>query len=115
MTYKFLRGISRRDDPIAKDLLKDLIEQEHLLTHEHTLKWFKEEHYFPGNVIDRTTEEEWSSAGSMTAGDRARKQASELIAAYPGITLRNEAVCELDAMMSGDARKYGLSTLPERD
>jgi trimethylamine--corrinoid protein Co-methyltransferase len=115
MTYKFLRGISRRDDPIAKDLLKDLIEEEHLLTHEHTLKWFKEENYFPGNVIDRTTEGEWRSSGSMTAGDRARKQASELIAAYPGITLRNEAVCELDAMMSGDARKYGLSTLPERD
>ncbi len=43
MTHKFIKGIIQRDEPIAKNLIKDMEEKTHLLSHDHTLKWFREE------------------------------------------------------------------------
>ncbi|MEE9410383.1 MAG: trimethylamine methyltransferase family protein, partial [Candidatus Heimdallarchaeota archaeon] len=68
MTYKFVKGITQRDEPIAKDLLKVFQERTHLLSHDHTLKWFREEIYLPRAVVDRSTNEEWISLGRKTIG-----------------------------------------------
>ena len=73
MTYKFINGIIQRDEPIAKDLLIDLEEKTHLLSHDHTLKWFREEHYIPSLVVDRATNEEWINTGRKTIGDREKE------------------------------------------
>lgn len=96
MGYKFIKGIQQRDKPIAKDLLK-LFDKEttHLLSHEHTLKWFREEQYFPSQVVDRATKEEWKNKGSLTIGDRAKVQAEKLLAKYPGISLEKDQISDL--------------------
>jgi trimethylamine--corrinoid protein Co-methyltransferase len=112
MTYKLLEGLKRRDTPLAKDLLLDLEAEGHLLTHPHTLRWMREEHYAPGAAIDRSNQEEWAAAGSLSAGERARLEAERLIAAHPGITLEPEAAAALEALMAAEGRLYGLDRLP---
>jgi trimethylamine--corrinoid protein Co-methyltransferase len=112
MTYKLLAGMSQRDDPIARDLMDDLLTQKHLLTHEHTLRWFKEEHYFPGAAIDRANFEEWLHGGKRTAGDRAWETARRLIASHPGIELDPQAVRSLTTLMRRDAAEHGMDELP---
>jgi trimethylamine--corrinoid protein Co-methyltransferase len=112
MTYKLLAGIGRRDDPIAKELIIDLLAEKHLLTHEHTLRWFREELHFPGAVIDRANLEEWKIQGAKTAGERAWETAEELLAGYPGVSLDPRVAGSLTALMQRDAREQGLDALP---
>ena len=99
MVHKFLKGIIQRDEPIAKDLLIDLEERTHLLSHDHTLKWFREEHYIPSRVIDRATTEEWINNGRKSIGDRANDQVKKLLDKYPGITLDKDIFSEINEIM----------------
>lgn len=116
MVYSFLEGITQRDEPIAKDLLKEFDEDTtHLLAHDHTLKWFKKEQYFPSKVIDRATKEEWISKGQKTISQRAKEQAKELIDDYPGISLDEDLVRALTGIMEQDVRKFQLKALPNQE
>ncbi len=99
MVYRFIKGISQRDEPIAKNLLKDLEERTHLLSHDHTLKWFREEHYIPSQVIDRATTEEWINKGSKSIGERANERVRKLLDKYPGITLEKDILSDISGIM----------------
>jgi trimethylamine--corrinoid protein Co-methyltransferase len=113
MTYKFLQGIGRRDEPIALDLLKTLISDQQLLDHEHTLRWFKTEHYLPSQVIDRSNFDDWYHRGQMNIGQRAMVRVTELIEKYPGTALGSDVQKEITAIATTDAQKLGLDRLPE--
>ena len=96
MTYKFIEGITQRDEPIAKDLLNLFDEKTtHLLSHDHTLKWFRKEQYIPSTVVDRGSKEEWITNGRKTIGDRANDHVAKLIKKYPGVTLDNDIIKDL--------------------
>jgi trimethylamine--corrinoid protein Co-methyltransferase len=100
MTHRFVRGIEQRDEPIAKNLLALFDEKTtHLLSHDHTLKWFREEHFIPSNVVDRSTTEEWISKGQKTIGQRALEKAEKLIAKYPGTSLDKDVINDLTKIM----------------
>lgn len=96
MIHRFLRGIEQRDDPIAKTLLKEFNEKTtHLLAHDHTLKWFKVDHYIPTTLIDRSTNEEWINKGRKTIGQRAKERIPKLLSSYPDAMLKKDDVVEL--------------------
>ena len=99
MTHKFVKGIIQRDEPIAKNLIKDMEEKTHLLSHDHTLKWFREEQYIPSKIIDRSTNEEWINKGSKTIGERANETVTKLLSKYPGVTLDKDIVKDLTKIM----------------
>jgi trimethylamine--corrinoid protein Co-methyltransferase len=115
MTYKFLQGIGRRDEPIALGLLKTLISDQQLLDHEHTLKWFKTEHFLPSQVIDRSNFDDWYRSGKTSIGQRALARVNELIEKYPGISLNPAIQKELTRIARKDAERFGLSRLPEQE
>ncbi len=102
MTYRFLEGVARRDRPIAFDLLETLISEGQLLDSEHTLKWFKGEHYLPSAVIDRSNVEDWLTDGKKSIGDRAAQRANALIASYPGSPLEPDVQKELTRIINRD-------------
>ena len=54
MARRLAAGIKVREDFPADALFEELIRQENLLTADHTLKYFRQEHHIPGPVIDRT-------------------------------------------------------------
>ncbi len=99
MTYKFVKGIIQRDEPIAKDLLREFDKKTHLLSHDHTLRWFREELFLPSPVIDRSTNEEWINTGRKTIGDRANETVIKLLSKNPGVTLDNDIVSDLTNIM----------------
>ncbi len=100
MVHKFIKGITQRDEPIAKHLLKEFDEKTtHLLSHDHTLKWFKEEQFIPSMVIDRSTNEEWINKGRKSIGQRANERAEKLIKKYPGVTLEKDIINDLSKIM----------------
>lgn len=99
MAHKFIKGIIQRDEPIAKNLIKDMEEKTHLLSHDHTLKWFREEHYIPSNIIDRSTTEEWTTKGRKSIGERANETVTKLLSKYPGVSLDNDIIEDLTKIM----------------
>ena len=54
MARRLVAGMEIREDFPADSLFEELIRQENLLTADHTLKYFRQEHHIPGPVIDRT-------------------------------------------------------------
>jgi trimethylamine--corrinoid protein Co-methyltransferase len=115
MTYRFLEGISRRDTPIARDLLQTLIAGEQLLDHEHTLKWFKTEHYLPSTVIDRSNTDQWLEGGGRSVAVRAGERVNQLMESYPGSSLDGKVGEELTRIMSRDAKNLGMDRLPQQE
>ncbi len=100
MVYKFIGGITQRDEPIAKNLLKELTETTtHLLSHDHTLKWYREELHIPSSIIDRSTKEEWANKGRKTTAERAKEQVEKLLKKYSGTTLDKDVIDDLSEIM----------------
>lgn len=54
MARRLVAGIQPREDFPADDLFDELLRDGSLLTADHTLKYFRQEHHIPGAVIDRT-------------------------------------------------------------
>ena len=100
MIHRFNRGIEQRDEPIAKNLLIDLEEKTHLLSHDHTLKWFKKEHFIPNQLIDRSTNEEWINKGRKTIDQRAKEEVDNLLVKYSGTSLDKDKISDLIEIMS---------------
>jgi trimethylamine--corrinoid protein Co-methyltransferase len=114
MTYRMLEGITAREDFPAIPLLQELLREQHLLIARHTRKYLKKEHFFPGAVIDRANRSRFKEEGSLTLEERAHREVERLIREYAPSGLPGEAKKELVRLMEAEARRHGLSRLPER-
>ena len=72
MAKRLIAGIDGRQTPIALNIIQKLGHDGNYLSDPHTKKWFREELYFPSEVIDRDTMEAWEKKGSKSTWDRAK-------------------------------------------
>ncbi|MFX0145678.1 MAG: trimethylamine methyltransferase family protein [Candidatus Hodarchaeota archaeon] len=79
MVKRLLQGIEDYGSPFASEILKDYEDKQELLSHASTLKYFKKELFLPSVIIDRMTRDSWKEAGSKSARERARDQASKIL------------------------------------
>ncbi len=113
MAYRLAEGIARRDAVMALDLLKSLKPGGHLLTHPHTLKWFREEISLPGAAFDRRARSAASFDDLSTAEQRAAQEAERLISKEHRPAADEALRRELDKLMLHKLRKAGLDDLPK--
>ena len=78
----FVRDIEIKEDLPTHDLVAQLMRDDHLITAEHTLKYWPEELYLTDPVIDRLNRETWEEAGSMDLYDRACLEVEQRLADY---------------------------------
>ena len=110
---KFLAsGITVRDNPIALNLIRDVGHQSGFLSHEHTLKWFKQESYFPSQIIDRKSPPDWEEAGCLSSGKQAYQLVDQLLSHYPGPVLDLPSREELQNITASAAKTAGMDNLP---
>jgi len=112
MTYRLLEGVAQRDEIMGLELLRELAPGGHLLTHPHTLKWFREEIHVPGKVIDRRARGEELLAELPTAEERARQEVDRLIPQQIEPVLNADLLRELDWIMEGELKGAGAPGLP---
>ncbi|MFH2001131.1 MAG: trimethylamine methyltransferase family protein [Planctomycetota bacterium] len=79
MALRLVRGIERRDEVMAFDVLKQGMEQDQFLSLDHTRRWSRKEFYYPGPVIDRTEGGQWERDGAMTAVQRAHIEVRKIL------------------------------------
>ena len=115
MTFRMIQGIEPKEDFPAIPLFQELLRERHLLISDHSMRYLREEHYFPGSVIDRTNRARWEAEGSLSLGQRAHSEVEKLVENYEPSTLSYEKKKELTSLMQREAELYGQNKLPERD
>jgi len=112
MVLRLVQGIEPRDDFPALPRFEELLRERHLLISEHTRQYLRQEHYFPGPVIDRAQRSRWEAEGARSLLQRARAEVDRLLAAHRPSRLPAELKAELTSRMSHEARRYGMDRLP---
>ena len=112
MAKRMIAGIDGRQTPIALDVMQELGHSGNFLRHPHTKKWFREELYFPSDVIDRDTYETWEKKGAKSAWDRAKERVDILLAEYQPPSISAEVKTELRDIATRAANLAGMETLP---
>lgn len=89
----FAREIEPVDDLPATDLISELLAEKHLLTADHTQKYWWKEMYFPNPVVDRLNRDNWELGGEQTLQQRARAEIEKHLRAFtpPPLDPRLEA------------------------
>jgi len=112
MALRMVRGIEARGDRLGGDLYGDICDGKHFLTSKETLRWFREEMYQAGAVIDRDTYDAWTSHGKKSAWDRACMEVERIISSYTGEPLPDDSLKALMSIMKDDARRMGIELPP---
>ena len=112
MALRLVRGIEPREDFPALPRFEELLREKHLLISDHTRRYLRQEHVFPGAVIDRANRSRWHAEGGRTLGDRAHAEVERLTASYKPSSLPDDVKQELTRIMTREAQRYGMDALP---
>ena len=115
MTLRMVAGIEPRDDFPSQGLFEELLKDKHLLIAEHTRKYLRSEHYFPGPAIDRANRSRWLDEGGVTLRDRAHKQVRELLNSYQPSGISEDTKADLTKRMTAEAARFGMDRLPHEE
>ncbi|MEE8426308.1 MAG: trimethylamine methyltransferase family protein [Woeseiaceae bacterium] len=99
----FVRELCPLDDLPTDKLVKQLMQDDHLITAPHTLEHWPQELYLTDPVVDRANREAWEEAGSPQLYERACEQVE--------IRLANYAPIETDAAIDAAMRDLVLDGL----
>ncbi len=109
---RLIRGIEPRADFPAVPHFQELIKEGHVLITDHTRKYLREEHYFPGPTIDRANRSRWQQEGASTLGDRAHVEVNKLLEQYTPSAISGDTKNELTKLMVAEAKRHGMDALP---
>ncbi|MCB0081626.1 MAG: trimethylamine methyltransferase family protein, partial [Caldilineaceae bacterium] len=80
--HHFLRDVTPLEDLPTIDLVRAQLAEEHMVTANHTLKYWQQQLYLPSTVYDRKNRENWEQAGSKKLWARVVAEAEARLAAY---------------------------------
>ncbi|MBU0755848.1 MAG: trimethylamine methyltransferase family protein, partial [Planctomycetes bacterium] len=98
MALRLIRGMTRRDEVMALDVLKEGLAAGHFLALDHTRKWSREEFYFPGPAIDRVEGISAHQKSGVSAMDRAHEQVERILSKAEPPPLDKEISKELERL-----------------
>jgi len=115
MAKRLVKGIEPKEDFPALPHFQELLEEKHLLISKHTRRYLKEEHIFPGPVIDRANDARWKEEGALNLEQRANNEKQKLLQSYQPSPLPEDIKKELTRLMENEASKFGQEHLPSLD
>ena len=113
LVQRLAGGIELRDDPIALPVLEEGLVNKEFLSLDHTARWFRQEGYYPSEVIDRSTLGEWEAAGAKDSATRASERVRSILIHHEPTPLETSIAAYLEEIMQREAREVGLDNLPE--
>lgn len=78
----FLREFTPLEDLNTVDLVRHLLDEQHMITADHTLKYWPQELYLPGPTVDRVNRETWTNQGGLSLQQRAHREVERRLATY---------------------------------
>jgi trimethylamine--corrinoid protein Co-methyltransferase len=101
----FIREIAPVDDLPTADLVREVMDEQHLITAEHTMAHWPEHLYMPSPVTDRENRENWAKAGSKDLQQRANEEVERRLAAYAPIDTDPAIVAEMERIVQSGMRE----------
>ena len=108
----FSTGIQFRENPLAIDIIREVGTTGDFISHEHTLKWFKEEVHYPSPIIDRQPLDPADQRDYKSAWTRAQDRRQELLKSTPEPALPSDIRDELKKITARAAQSEGMDILP---
>ena len=102
---RFVRPVEVIDDLPAGGLIDQLLDENHLLTSEHTLEHWPQELYLPGPMVDRSNRDQWEMGGEKGFEENAAEVIDEALDDYDEEPIDEELHTEI--------RQLFLDTCPE--
>jgi len=96
----FVRQISPTEPTKAIDLARQVIEDQHLLTADHTLTHWPTQLHMTDPVIDRTNQDTWTRQGRRALIQRAEAGVESRLAAYEQVQTDSQLESELLSILS---------------
>ncbi len=109
MALRLVRGVEARGEQLGSDLYGDIYDGEHFMGSEETIRWFREEVYAPGSVIDRDTYDVWSKQGNKSTWERAKDEVKRILKTHAVEPLPEKIMKDLRSVMERDAKSIGVS------
>jgi trimethylamine--corrinoid protein Co-methyltransferase len=103
---RLVRPLEPVNDIPTIELARQLLDEQHLITAEHTLNHWPQELYMPGPVYDRTNRETWNKSEQKDLVGRATDIVNEKLATYQQL--------ETDAAIEAEMRRLMMSGLQEQ-
>jgi trimethylamine--corrinoid protein Co-methyltransferase len=113
MTLRMIKGIEPKEDFPSQPIFDELLRDKHLLISDHTRKYLNKEEYFPGPVINRANRSRWEEEGSVTLHERAEREIEKILKSFQPTRLADEKKNELTKLIEAEARRYGMTKLPQ--
>jgi trimethylamine--corrinoid protein Co-methyltransferase len=111
MALHLTEGIECSDETIGLDLIKATGRRaEGHLSSDHTRKWFRNELFFPDDVINRQAMRQGKK--SSTTWERAQTEVRARLSRYEPSQLPEAKVREIKAIMQSYAKSKGVDELP---
>ncbi len=109
----FVRETEAKEDLPTVELARELLAEQHMITAEHTMKYWPEELYLPGPVFDRHNRENWARSGSKRLRQRTQAEVEERLATYQPVETDPERDAELRRIIrSGLEEEAPLPEVP---
>ena len=104
MVKRVLRGIRVDDDTVAREVIGKVGPAGHFLTEDHTLKYFKSEHWHP-TLMHRGAYAQWEHEGKKSMGDRIREKTLSILKNHTPEPLPDPIRKELRAIVEKSAKE----------
>jgi trimethylamine--corrinoid protein Co-methyltransferase len=115
IALRIARGFEVNRDTLATEELQSRGRKGSFISEPHTLKWFRKEHYFPSEVINRANRIQWEEEGSKDILKRANDRAKSIIEkAGSKKAVPQNVERELDKTMLTELKKYKVIKIPYR-
>ncbi|MCP4420821.1 MAG: hypothetical protein GY805_29780 [Chloroflexi bacterium] len=111
----FVRNMKPKQDLPTLDLVRQLLDEQHLITADHTLTHWPQSLYLPDGIIDRLNRENWQKEGRQTLDQRAKTAVSQRLANYTPIPTDDKVDAEMRRLiLSGMKTDEPLPEVPKQ-
>ncbi len=113
MVKRLLKGVGVNDDTLAIEALREVgMKGGDFLRLQHTLGWFKKEHYLPGELVDRQSFDAWKMQGSEDSHRRAQHRVTEILSSHDPKPLDQDQKQTLDEIARDFMKRHKSPSLP---
>jgi trimethylamine--corrinoid protein Co-methyltransferase len=114
LARRFKQGMTPRGETLGIDAIKQGLSEGNFLTAEDTLCLYKEEAYYPSDIIDRKAFKDEGQVPARRLAEEAGRQIEKRLAEYARPAIGETELKDMKAVMERALSEHGIGDLAEK-